>query len=64
YIFEILNNVGLMCEQIIGVSLFRERIFKKLIPIKLLNKADDVLGGFSGKYFLTPSIFIKSRKQS
>jgi SAM-dependent methyltransferase len=61
FILQLLNQHGFVIEQILGVSMLRLDKLKKL-PLPLLTKLDSLLQGIAGLLFLSPSIFIRSRK--
>lgn len=62
HIMSLAKSQGFVCEKIIGVSIFRSGVIKKLIPFRLLVWLDGILQDFNGRYFLTPSIFVKAQK--
>jgi SAM-dependent methyltransferase len=64
YILNCLHKHGFTAELRYGVSLFRWKPIKNLLPLSFILKIDSMFQDLAGKYFLSPSVFICARKIS
>jgi SAM-dependent methyltransferase len=60
YILNYLFKHGFECKQILGVSIFRFKLFKFIFPKVFLVWLDEKLQNINGRYLLTPSIFLRA----